>query len=869
MLVGVTVGIWGVILSPAIGVQHWPTTQPHFQSGHERPPRDLTPPKPGPRRTAPALPPERLRRDAYQSVQVNVDEYGYNILGDAANEPSVAIDPTDPKQVVIGWRQFDSVTSNFRQAGWAYSHSGGNYWVCPGVVDPGVFRSDPILAADAAGIFYYYSLEEEFVCDMFRSTDHGLSWVGPIPAWGGDKAWLAIDRTGGIGDGNIYAAWDEMGTCWTPCFIRSLDGGFGYDFPVELPTSIVEGTVAVGPDGTVYISGRNYSNSICLVRSSDARDPAASPTFDLAGPVDLGGFVRGWEPPNPGGLLSQVWVACNYAEGPLHGEVYLCSPVCLNGGNLLDVMFAYSSDRGQTWSQPVRINDDAPDSGACHWFASMSVAPNGRIDVTWNDTRNSTDLYWSEVFYSYSEDGGRSWAPNQVISPPFNTSVGWPAQSKLGDYYHMISDDLGADFAYAATFNGEQDIYFLRLGQPDCNGNGIADQEDISLGLSADVNGNGVPDECERDCNGNQLPDDYDIASGGSQDCNQNSVPDECEPGGTSDCNENGVADLCDIYTGTSQDCNQNKAPDECDIATGYSPDCNANGVPDECDIAFVTGDCNGNGVPDECDLLQGTSVDCQPNGVPDECEPTPMHDNCSDAVMICPGYTYFGQTLTATSDGSSSCDGPGASPDVWYYFRPLGSGYVILTLCGSDYDTVLSVHSACPGSPENQLACNDDSCASQSYVRFFAQSSRDYWIRIAGHAGASGTFRLMLSGPGCAFSPMCDDDGIPDECEPDCNQNGRPDDCDIADGASQDLNGNGIPDECEGQLADVNCDGLVNTFDIDPFVLALTNPTQYAQQFPGCPLLNADTNCDGAVNTFDIDPFVICLTSGCAPCAH
>jgi len=57
--------------------------------------------------------------------------------------------------------------------------------------------------------------------------------------------------------------------------------------------------------------------------------------------------------------------------------------------------------------------------------------------------------------------------------------------------------------------------------------------------------------------------------------------------------------------------------------------------------------------------------------------------------------------------------------------------------------------------------------------------------------------------------------------------------------------------------LGDLNCDGNVNNFDIDPFVLALTNPTKYAQQFPNCDRMLADCNGDGNVNNFDIDPFV------------
>jgi len=60
-----------------------------------------------------------------------------------------------------------------------------------------------------------------------------------------------------------------------------------------------------------------------------------------------------------------------------------------------------------------------------------------------------------------------------------------------------------------------------------------------------------------------------------------------------------------------------------------------------------------------------------------------------------------------------------------------------------------------------------------------------------------------------------------------------------------------------------MNCDGLVNNFDIDPFVLALSNPAGYAQAFPDCDLRNGDINGDGVVNNFDIDPFVALISGG------
>ncbi len=77
----------------------------------------------------------------------------------------------------------------------------------------------------------------------------------------------------------------------------------------------------------------------------------------------------------------------------------------------------------------------------------------------------------------------------------------------------------------------------------------------------------------------------------------------------------------------------------------------------------------------------------------------------------------------------------------------------------------------------------------------------------------------------------------------------------------------------CEGGVnpclvrGDLDCDGIVDAFDIDPFVRALTDPSGYAAAWPDCYMLNGDVNCDGAVNAFDIDAFAQCLTGGCPPC--
>ncbi len=83
---------------------------------------------------------------------------------------------------------------------------------------------------------------------------------------------------------------------------------------------------------------------------------------------------------------------------------------------------------------------------------------------------------------------------------------------------------------------------------------------------------------------------------------------------------------------------------------------------------------------------------------------------------------------------------------------------------------------------------------------------------------------------------------------------------------ASADVNHNGVPDECEVHRGDLNCDGVVNFDDINPFVLALVSQAAYEATYPNCLWLNGDINRDGVVNFDDINPFVACLVAGTCP---
>jgi hypothetical protein len=406
------------------------------------------------------------------SYQVNVDNNGNNIVGDAANEPSIAVDPTNGNKMAIGWRQFDSVQSNFRQAGWAYTVNGGTTWTFPGVLQNNVFRSDPVLNSDSVGGFFYLSLLQNFFDDLWGSLNGGASWTNIAPAKGGDKEWFTIDNTNSTGHGFQYQSWSTDGNNYGGRqFSRSINGGVTWMTPINIPNSPAWGTLDVDSNGNLFIGGVNLTTGqIWCVRSTNAQNGGVIPSFDQSTAVDLGGDIVFSEPINPEGLVGQVFLAVDRSGTSTNNNIYMLASVQPTGFTGSDVMFARSTDAGQTFSAPRRINDDPINHNNWHWFGTLSVAPNGRIDAVWFDTRNAANNINSQLFYSFSTDGGVTWAPNVAVSISFNPFEGYPQQDKLGDYITIVSDNLGGNVAYSATFNfnpntqqHEEDVYYVRV----------------------------------------------------------------------------------------------------------------------------------------------------------------------------------------------------------------------------------------------------------------------------------------------------------------------------------------------------------------------------------------------------------------------
>ena len=137
-----------------------------------------------------------------------------------------------------------------------------------------------------------------------------------------------------------------------------------------------------------------------------------------------------------------------------------------------------------------------------------------------------------------------------------------------------------------------------------------------------------------------------------------------------------------------------------------------------------------------------------------------PANNTCDDAIVLPGSGTFSGSNVNSGTDGSTlncgilSGDVGGGRNDVYFRITAIANGTATVDLCGSNYDTMLSIHTVCPATPVNQVVCNDDcggACNFNSCLTFPATSGTTYYIRVSGYAGATGSITLNVSGP---FTP-------------------------------------------------------------------------------------------------------------------
>jgi hypothetical protein len=107
--------------------------------------------------------------------------------------------------------------------------------------------------------------------------------------------------------------------------------------------------------------------------------------------------------------------------------------------NGTDVFVSRSTDRGEHWSAPVRVNDDPAGVVKDQFNQWLSVDPiTGAVALSWNDARNDPADTKTDVYFSRSTNGGLSFAPNtKVTTAVSDESAANPfadAGNQYGDY---------------------------------------------------------------------------------------------------------------------------------------------------------------------------------------------------------------------------------------------------------------------------------------------------------------------------------------------------------------------------------------------------------------------------------------------------
>lgn len=392
----------------------------------------------------------------YQNIEISTNA--------DPNEPSIYINPKNPLEIMGG--------ANINR--YYFSEDGGYSW------DEGTLSSpsygvwgDPMIITDTLGDFYYFHLAnppsgnwiDRIVCQKYNKLTHTWndgSFMGLNGEKAQDKHWVVVDQKTNV----IYVTWtqfDAYGSSDQFCqsnimFSKSTDLGASWSQAKQINSqpgdcvdsdNTVEGAVpAVGPNGEVYVAWAG-PNGIVFNKSLDGGETwLANETFVC----NQGG---GWDMAIPGIYRSNGLpvTICDISNGPNRGTIYVNYTDQINGEDDTDVWLVKSTDGGETWTAPARVNDDP--AGKQQFLTWLAVdQSNGYLYFVFYDRRDYTNNQ-TDVFMAVSSDGGQTFNNFVISESPFNPISG----VFFGDYNNISATNNVVRPIWTRNQNGNLSIH--------------------------------------------------------------------------------------------------------------------------------------------------------------------------------------------------------------------------------------------------------------------------------------------------------------------------------------------------------------------------------------------------------------------------
>ena len=365
-------------------------------------------------------------------------------------EVSIAINPKNPDNMIAASFQIGRPPGPRAGSSHYVTFDGGKTWkTVPTPNTSKLVQGDDIVVFSSDGVAYHVHLsfdgirqarpvraENGIVVNV--SKDGGNTWTDGTPAVNHvntvtpfeDKPGMVVDNApSSRSKGNVYLAWTRFDVYGSAnpehrthiFFTRSTDQGQTFSMPFRISDTsgdcvdsdnTVEGAVpSVGPNGEIYIV---WAGPLGLVF-----DKSIDGGLTFGKDKVISNMPGGWDFSVEGLTRSNGMpvTGVDLSNGPNKGTLYVNWIDARNGDP--DVFLMSSRDGGESWSSPVRVNDDPVKNGKVQFFTWMAVDPaDGSINMIFYDRRD-TEGTQTRVILARSVDGGKSFVNHKVDLPPF------------------------------------------------------------------------------------------------------------------------------------------------------------------------------------------------------------------------------------------------------------------------------------------------------------------------------------------------------------------------------------------------------------------------------------------------------------------